>query len=74
LSAQKTFRAYVEKKKEIEKILDISQKSFALRGISVLDLLDAERTYKDFMASYRSALYQLMLNRTLLDFYSRGSL
>jgi Outer membrane protein len=74
LSAQKTFRAYVEKKKEIEKILDISQKSFALRGISVLDLLDAERTYKDFMASYRNALYQLMLSRTLLDLYSRGSL
>ncbi len=74
LSAQKTFRAYVEKRKEIEKILDISQKSFALRGISVLDLLDAERTYKDFMASYRNALYQVMLNRTLLDLYSRGSI
>lgn len=74
LSSQKTFGAYVQKRKEIEKILDISQKSFALRGISVLDLLDAERTYEDFMASYRQALYQLMLNRTLLDLYSKGAL
>lgn len=74
ISSKESFQEYENKKKEIEKILDISQKSFALRGISVLDLLDAERTYADFMASYRTALYNLILNRVLLDLYSKGNI
>ncbi|MBW7898809.1 MAG: TolC family protein [Candidatus Brocadia sp. BROELEC01] len=66
----KIFESYKRKKTEIEKFLEDSEKAFSLGGVTVLDLIDTRRTYKDFMTKHNQSLTQTMLNTELLKVYT----
>jgi cobalt-zinc-cadmium efflux system outer membrane protein len=66
----KVFESYKNKKMEMEKLLENSEKAFSLGGITVLDLIDTRRTYKDFMTKYNQTLTQAMLSKELLKVYT----
>ena len=60
------FDAYKTRKNEMLELLGRSEKAFSLGGITVLDLLDTQRTYRDFMTKYRQSLVQSALNQALI--------
>ena len=62
----KIFDAYRTRKKEMEDLLKKSEEAFSLGGITVLDLLDTRKTYRDFITKYNQALIQALLNEELL--------
>ena len=66
----KVFGSYKSKKKEMENLLENSEKAFSLGGITVLDLIDTRRTYKDFITKYNQTLTQAMLSKELLKVYT----
>lgn len=68
--ALKVFESYKNRKKEIEDLLENSAKAFSLGGITVLDMIDTERTHKDFITKYNQAFIQSMLNKELLKVYT----
>lgn len=69
-TATKVFDTYKSRKKDMEELMSRSEKAFSLGGITILDLLDTEKTYRDFMTKYNQALVQGNLNRELLKVYT----
>ncbi|HAM52031.1 MAG TPA: hypothetical protein DCP92_15590 [Nitrospiraceae bacterium] len=66
----KIFEAYKTRKKEVEDLLNKSEAAFSLGGITVLDLLDARKTYRDFVTRYNQGLIQMLLNQELIKLYT----
>ena len=60
------FDSYRTRKVEMEELLSRSEKAFSLGGITVLELLDTYKTYRDFMMKYNQALIQSALNKELI--------
>ena len=66
----KVFEAYQTRKKEMDDLLKKSEEAFSLGGVTVLDLLDTRKTYRDFINKYNQALTQVVLNEDLLKLYT----
>jgi cobalt-zinc-cadmium efflux system outer membrane protein len=66
----KVFEAYQARKKEMDDLLKKSEEAFSLGGVTVLDLLDTRKTYRDFITKYNQALTQMVLNQDLLKLYT----
>ncbi len=64
------FEAFKTRKNDMKELMSKSEKAFSLGGITVLDLLDTEKTYRDFMVKYNQSLVQVNLNRQLLKVYT----
>jgi cobalt-zinc-cadmium efflux system outer membrane protein len=64
------FGSYHSRKATMEDLLDKSEKAFSLGGITVLDLLDTRRTYRDFITKFNQNLIQALLNEELLKVYT----
>ena len=60
------FSAYRKRKGEMEGLWQKSEQAFSLGGITVLDLLDTRKTYRDFITKYNLALTQSALNEDLM--------
>ncbi len=71
-SAFKVFDSYRTRERELNDLLEKSRQAFAMGGITVLDLMDTERTYRDFMLKYHQALVQCRLDQELLKVYTGG--
>jgi len=66
----KILESYKNGKKDMEELLENSEKSFFLGGITALDLIDTQRTHKDFVTKYNQAFIQAVLNNELLKAYT----
>lgn len=66
----KIFDAYKAREKEVEDLLNKSETAFSLGGITVLDLLDARKTYRDFVTKYNQGFVQMLLNQELIKLYT----
>jgi outer membrane protein, heavy metal efflux system len=64
------FDAYRKRKAEMEELLQKSEQAFALGGITVLELLDTRKTYRDFITKYNQTLTQSVLNKDLLTIHT----
>jgi cobalt-zinc-cadmium efflux system outer membrane protein len=64
------FQAYQTRKTEMDDLLMRTERSFALGGITVLDLLDTQKTYREFNVKYNQALVQSNLSRELIKIYT----
>ena len=51
-------------------LLQKSEQAFAFGGITVLELLDTRKTYRDFISKYNQTLTQSALNKDLLTIYT----
>jgi outer membrane protein, heavy metal efflux system len=60
------FGAYRNRKTEMEDLWQKSEQAFSLGGITVLDMLDTRKTYRDFITKYNQALTQSALNEDLM--------
>jgi cobalt-zinc-cadmium efflux system outer membrane protein len=69
-SSLKIFDAYRLRKREMDDLLNRSEMAFSLGGITVLDLLDTRKTYRDFITKYNLALIQALLNQELIKVYT----
>ncbi len=69
-ASMKVFEAYQTRKVEMEDLRKKSESAFSLGGVTVLDLLDTRKTYRDFMTKYNQALTQVVLNQELLKLYT----
>jgi len=65
-SSLSIFGAYQKRKAEMQGLWEKSEQAFSLGGITVLDLLDTRKTYRDFMTKYNQALTQSALNEELM--------
>lgn len=70
VSSVQVFQAYKKRKKDTEDLMQNSEKAFSLGGITVLDLIDTQRTYRDFSNKYNQALIQGLLNKQLIKLYT----
>lgn len=70
LTARKVYDTYMNTKKDLEDLRERSEKSFSLGGITVLDFLDTQKTYREFMNKYNQAAAQSNLNHELLKTYT----
>jgi outer membrane protein, heavy metal efflux system len=66
----KVFDAYEKRKAEMDDLMQRTEKSFSLGGITVLDLLDTQKAYRDFQIKYHQTLTQSNLNRELINVYT----
>jgi outer membrane protein, heavy metal efflux system len=64
------FETYRSRRASMEDLLSRSEAAFTLGGITVLDLLDTRRTYRDFISKYNQSLVQVLLNRELIKVYT----
>ncbi|HTZ40355.1 MAG TPA: TolC family protein [Syntrophales bacterium] len=64
------FQSYQTRKPEMDELLMRTEKSFALGGITVLELLDTQKTYREFNVKYNQALAQSNLSRELIKLYT----
>lgn len=71
-AAFKVFESYEKKRGEWDDLLEKSRQAFSLGGITVLDLMDTERTYRDFKLKCNQALIQCRLDEQLLRIYTGG--
>lgn len=65
-TAHAVFDAYKARRGEVDELLGRSEKAFSLGGVTALDLLDTQKTHRDFMAKYNQALIQSNLNDALI--------
>jgi len=70
LTARKVYDTYTNTKQDLEDLRERSEKSFSLGGITVLDFLDTQKTYREFMNKYNQAAAQSNLNHELLKTYT----
>jgi cobalt-zinc-cadmium efflux system outer membrane protein len=70
LTARKVHDTYLNRKKDLEDLRERSEKSFTLGGITVLDFLDTQKTYREFMSKYNQAAAQSHLTHELLKTYT----
>ena len=66
----RTYDNYRIKKQEMDELLERTEKSFALGGITVLELLDTQKVYRDFQVKYHQTIAQCSLQRTLINVYT----
>jgi cobalt-zinc-cadmium efflux system outer membrane protein len=66
----KIFDAYRLRKREMDDLLNRSESAFSLGGITVLDLLDTRKTYRDFITKHNQVLTQALLNQELIKVYT----
>jgi outer membrane protein, heavy metal efflux system len=66
LTARKVYDTYLNNKKDMEDLRERSEKCFSLGGITVLDFLDTQKTYREYMNKYNQAAVQSNLNHALL--------
>jgi cobalt-zinc-cadmium efflux system outer membrane protein len=66
----KVFDSYSISKNELDALIGKSSQAFTLGGITVLELLDVQKTYKDFTTKYHQAFTQSMLNKELIKVYT----
>lgn len=66
----KIFDAYRLRKREMDDLLNRSETAFSLGGITVLDMLDTRKTYRDFVTKYNQTLAQTLLNQELIKVYT----
>ena len=64
--ALRVLTGYQSRKAEVESLRERSEQAFTLGGITALDLLDTEKSYRDFIAKYNQALVQSNLSRELV--------
>ncbi|MBF0486784.1 MAG: TolC family protein [Nitrospirae bacterium] len=64
------FDSYKGRKEAMQELMSRTEKAFSLGGITMLDLLDTEKQYRDFMTKYNQALVQANLARELLKVYT----
>ena len=69
-SANKIYDSYKARRQELEDLLGNSEKAFSLGGITVLELLDTHKTYREFITKYNQALIQATLNKDLVKVYT----
>jgi outer membrane protein TolC len=69
-SSLQIFNNYRGRKAAIEDLLNKSETAFSLGGITVLDLLDTRRTYRDFFTKYNQTYVQALLNDELLKVFT----
>ncbi len=69
-SGLKVFDSFKTRKSEMDDLLGRSEKAFSLGGITVLDLLDTHKTYREFITKYNQAFTQSELIRELLKVYT----
>jgi outer membrane protein, heavy metal efflux system len=69
-SGTRIFDSYKTRKDEMEGLLSGSEKAFSLGGITVLELLDTHKTYREFITKYHQALIQATLNKDLIKVYT----
>ncbi len=65
-----TFDVYRQKRTDVERLLANSERAFSLGGITVLDLIDTEKTHTGFLRDYNKALVKANLNRELMKLYT----
>jgi outer membrane protein, heavy metal efflux system len=66
----KIFEAYQVRKVEMQDLLKKSEAAFSLGGVTVLDLLDTRKAYRDFITKYNQSVVQVALNQELLKLYT----
>jgi cobalt-zinc-cadmium efflux system outer membrane protein len=54
----------------MDDLLNRSETAFSLGGITVLDMLDTRKTYRDFITKYNQTLTQALLNQELIKVYT----
>ena len=64
------FSSYKTKKDEMEGLLANTEKAFSLGGITVLELLDTRRTFRDYMTKFNQTFTQATLDKELLKVYT----
>ncbi|MEI6153390.1 MAG: TolC family protein, partial [Deltaproteobacteria bacterium] len=69
-AALKVFESYRDNKDQMDALMLNSEKAFSLGGITVLELLDTQKTYRDFITKYHQALIQSVLNGHLIKVYT----
>ena len=69
-AAMKVFESYRDNKDQMDALMQNSEKAFSLGGITVLELLDTQKTYRDFITKYHQSLIQSVLNRHLIKVYT----
>jgi len=69
-AAMKVFESYRDNKDNMDVLMQNSEKAFSLGGITVLELLDTHKTYREFITKYHQALIQLVLNMHLIKVYT----
>jgi len=69
-AAVKVFESYRDNKEQMDTLMRNSEKAFSLGGITVLELLDTQKTYRDFIAKYHQVLIQSVLNKDLIKVYT----
>jgi len=60
--SRKIYLSFVEKKKIMDELLERTKKAYLLGGISLLDFLDTQRTYRNFMNGFIQAKYNFLKN------------
>lgn len=66
----KIFESYKNRRAEIDSLLENSEKAFSLGGITALDLIDTQKTHKDFVTKYNQTFIQSVLNKELLKVFT----
>jgi outer membrane protein, heavy metal efflux system len=69
-TSRKTYETYMSRKKDIEDLRERSVKAFSLGGITVLDFLDTQRIYREFINKYNLSLIQVALNQELVKLHT----
>ena len=54
----KVYESYKSQKADMEELLSRSEKAFSLEGITALDLIDTQKTHRDFMTKYNQSIIQ----------------
>jgi cobalt-zinc-cadmium efflux system outer membrane protein len=70
ISSYEIFTSYNKKKPDMNYLMNNSEKAFAMGGITVLDLIDTEKTYFNYLKEYIKALTKLNLNNELINLYT----
>ncbi|MCX5816270.1 MAG: TolC family protein [Proteobacteria bacterium] len=69
-AALKVFESYRDNKDQMDTLMQNSEKAFSLGGITVLELLDTQKTYRDFITKYHQTFIQSVLNGHLIKVYT----
>jgi outer membrane protein, heavy metal efflux system len=66
----RVLESYKGRQGDISELLNRSEKAFSFGGITVLDLLDTQKTHRDFTTKYNQALVQSNLSERLIKIYT----
>jgi cobalt-zinc-cadmium efflux system outer membrane protein len=71
-SSFRVLEAYRSNEKDMAELLDRTGQAFSRGGLTVLDFLDTQKTYRDFMSKSRQALTQSRLSQAILELVAGG--